>query len=211
MLAWWSGDGAKVNSLYVERGEQTLRLLEEDPVSGAVREVLNESGPTYLESNLDYGGSPERPRQRDERRGPLVLRAERLGAPVPLRCGRSADERRDLGRLGRADARRRRRRLDILHGRRPGAGSRPVLPPPLPGSRRRRQPHAPHPRGRRPRGLVLPRRERLRGHVLARGRTAADGRSGCERHAPARAGGGRHLLPDVARLETAGADHGEGD
>lgn len=58
VLAWWSGDGTKVHSLYVERGEQTLRLLEEDPVSGAVQEVLNESGETSLESNLDYGGRP---------------------------------------------------------------------------------------------------------------------------------------------------------
>ncbi len=58
VLAWWSEDGATVHSLYVERGEQTLCLLEEKPVSGAVREVLNESGPTYLESNLDYGGKP---------------------------------------------------------------------------------------------------------------------------------------------------------
>ena len=57
-LAWWSGDGTTVNSLYVERGEQTLRLLEEDPASGAVRESVNESGPTYIESNLDYGGVP---------------------------------------------------------------------------------------------------------------------------------------------------------
>ena len=58
VLAWWSDDGSKIHSLHVGRGEQTLRLLEEDPVSGTVREVLNETGPTYLEANLDYGGQP---------------------------------------------------------------------------------------------------------------------------------------------------------
>lgn len=58
VLAWWSEDATKVHSLYVERGEKTLRLLEEDPVSGAVREVLSETGPTYIESNLDYAGQP---------------------------------------------------------------------------------------------------------------------------------------------------------
>lgn len=58
VLAWWSNDAARIHSLYVERGERTLRLLEEDPVSGAVRELFDESGPTYLEANLDYGGVP---------------------------------------------------------------------------------------------------------------------------------------------------------
>ena len=126
VLAWWSGDGATVNSLYVERGEQTLRLLEEDPVSGAVREVRQRERADLHRVEPRLRGSPERPRERDERRGPLVLRAERLGAPVPLRRGRSADQRRDLGRLGRADPRRGRRRLDLLHGRRARAGPRPV-------------------------------------------------------------------------------------
>ena len=100
MLAWWTDDGARVHSLYVERGEQTLRLLEEDPVSGTVREVLNESGPSLPRVEPRLRRTAERPRERDERRVPLVLRAERLGAPVPLRCGRAADECRDLGRAG---------------------------------------------------------------------------------------------------------------
>ncbi len=57
-LRWWNANGSMVYSLYVERGEKTLRFLEEDPVAGQVREILSESGDSYRESNLDYGGIP---------------------------------------------------------------------------------------------------------------------------------------------------------
>jgi len=57
-LQWWSGDSSRVFALYVERGETTLRFLGIDPVSGNVREIISESGPSYRESNLDYGGIP---------------------------------------------------------------------------------------------------------------------------------------------------------
>ncbi len=57
-LRWWNANGSTIYSLYVERGEKTLRFLEEDPVSGQVREILSESGDSYRESNLDYGGIP---------------------------------------------------------------------------------------------------------------------------------------------------------
>jgi len=57
-LQWWSQNGSQVHALYVERGERTLRFLEIDPATGAAREVITESGPSYRESNLDYGAIP---------------------------------------------------------------------------------------------------------------------------------------------------------
>ena len=57
-LQWWSRDSSRVWALYVERGETTLRFLEIDPVSGNARVVISESGPSYRESNLDYGAIP---------------------------------------------------------------------------------------------------------------------------------------------------------
>jgi len=57
-LRWWNRNSTMVYALFVERGETTLRFLEEDPVSGEVREIIIEQGESYRESNLDYGGIP---------------------------------------------------------------------------------------------------------------------------------------------------------
>ena len=58
VLQWWSDDGQVLYSLYAERGEKALRLLKTDPDSGQTEEILEESGRTYVEANLDYGSPP---------------------------------------------------------------------------------------------------------------------------------------------------------
>ncbi len=58
VLSKWSSTGDRIYTLYLERGEKTLRLLEENPGSGDVREILNETGETYREVNLQYATTP---------------------------------------------------------------------------------------------------------------------------------------------------------
>ena len=58
VLQWWSDDGHVLCSLYADRGEKTLHLLETDPQNGQTREILEETGPTYIEANLDYATLP---------------------------------------------------------------------------------------------------------------------------------------------------------
>ena len=58
VLSQWSKTGDKIYTLYLERGEKTIRLLEEDPVNGDVREMINETGSTYREANLQYASTP---------------------------------------------------------------------------------------------------------------------------------------------------------
>ncbi len=58
VLQWWSNDGQVLYSLYSDRGEKALHLLETNPQNGRTREILNESGPTYVEANLDYASLP---------------------------------------------------------------------------------------------------------------------------------------------------------
>jgi dipeptidyl-peptidase-4 len=58
VLQWWSDDGRKLYSLFAQRGEKSLRLLDINPENGSARELLNESGPTYVEANLDYASLP---------------------------------------------------------------------------------------------------------------------------------------------------------
>jgi dipeptidyl-peptidase 4 len=58
VLQWWSDDGQVLYSLYADRGEKALHLLETNPQSGLTGEILNESGPTYVEANLDYASLP---------------------------------------------------------------------------------------------------------------------------------------------------------
>ncbi len=58
LLQWWDETGKIMYSLFVERGEKTLRLLAADPYSGKVREIMNETGSSYIESSLEYEGTP---------------------------------------------------------------------------------------------------------------------------------------------------------
>jgi len=58
VLQWWSEDGRILYSLYVQRGEKALFLLKTDPKSGATEKILEETGRTYVEANLDYASSP---------------------------------------------------------------------------------------------------------------------------------------------------------
>jgi dipeptidyl-peptidase-4 len=58
VLQWWRDDGQVLYSLYADRGEKALHLLETNPQSGLTGEILNESGPTYVEANLDYASLP---------------------------------------------------------------------------------------------------------------------------------------------------------
>ena len=58
VLQWWSDDGQVLYSLYAERGEKALQLLKTDPDNGQTEKILEESGETYVEANLDYGSTP---------------------------------------------------------------------------------------------------------------------------------------------------------
>jgi dipeptidyl-peptidase-4 len=58
VLQWWSDDGQVLYSIYADRGEKALHLLETNPQNGQTREILEESGPTYVEANLDYASPP---------------------------------------------------------------------------------------------------------------------------------------------------------
>lgn len=58
VLQWWSPDSSQIYSVYYERGEKTLRFLIEDPISGDVKELINETGSTYRESSLQYADTP---------------------------------------------------------------------------------------------------------------------------------------------------------
>ncbi len=58
ILQWWDSTGNITYSLFVERGEKTLRLLAGDARTGTVREILNETGTSYIESSLEYAGTP---------------------------------------------------------------------------------------------------------------------------------------------------------
>ena len=50
--------GNTTHSLFIERGEKTLRLLAGDSNTGEVREILSENAQTYIESNLQYADKP---------------------------------------------------------------------------------------------------------------------------------------------------------
>jgi dipeptidyl-peptidase 4 len=58
VLQWWSDDGQVLYSLFADRGEKALHLLETNPQNGQTKEILGESGPTYVEANLDYASLP---------------------------------------------------------------------------------------------------------------------------------------------------------
>ena len=58
VLQWWDNSGNTTYQLFIERGEKTLRLLAGDPGTGAVREIVNETASTYIESNLQYADNP---------------------------------------------------------------------------------------------------------------------------------------------------------
>ncbi len=58
ILQWWNKAGTEIYSLFIERGEKTLRFLMENPETGETIEVLNETGPTYREANLNYADIP---------------------------------------------------------------------------------------------------------------------------------------------------------
>ena len=58
VLQWWNSKGNITYTLFLDRGEKTLRLLFGNPDTGGVEEILNESGETYIESNLEYAATP---------------------------------------------------------------------------------------------------------------------------------------------------------
>jgi dipeptidyl-peptidase-4 len=58
VLQWWSPDCQNIYSLYLERGEKTIRFLTEDPKTGATTEKIVETGPSYRESSLQYADTP---------------------------------------------------------------------------------------------------------------------------------------------------------
>lgn len=58
VLQWWSDDGRTLYSLYAERGEKSLQLLQTDPVTGKTEIVMGEKGNTFVEANLDYASRP---------------------------------------------------------------------------------------------------------------------------------------------------------
>lgn len=58
VLQWWSDDGRTLYSLYAQRGEKALQLLQTDPVTGKTEMLLEEKGSTFLEANLNYASPP---------------------------------------------------------------------------------------------------------------------------------------------------------
>lgn len=58
VLQWWSDDGRTLYSLYAQRGEKALQLLQTDPVTGKTEKILEEKGSTFLEANLNYASPP---------------------------------------------------------------------------------------------------------------------------------------------------------
>ena len=58
VLQWWSDDGQTLYSLYAERGEKALQLLQTDPVTGKTEIVMGERGNTFVEASLDYASLP---------------------------------------------------------------------------------------------------------------------------------------------------------
>ena len=54
----WSPESDTIYTVFPERGEKTLRVLAENATSGDVREMFTETGKTYREANLIYGGKP---------------------------------------------------------------------------------------------------------------------------------------------------------
>jgi dipeptidyl-peptidase-4 len=73
---WWSDDSQVLYSLYADRGEKALHLLKINPANGKTEEILSESGPTYVEANLDYASPPN---TKILRNGDIVWFSEKSG------------------------------------------------------------------------------------------------------------------------------------
>ncbi|OYV15064.1 MAG: dipeptidyl-peptidase 4 [Methanosaeta sp. NSM2] len=58
VLQWWGDDGRTLYSLYAQRGEKALQLLQTDPVTGKTEMLLEEKGSTFVEASLDYASQP---------------------------------------------------------------------------------------------------------------------------------------------------------
>ena len=58
VLQWWSDDDRTLYTLYAQRGEKALHLLQTDPVTGKTEMLLEEKGNTFVEANLDYASQP---------------------------------------------------------------------------------------------------------------------------------------------------------
>jgi len=54
----WGPESDLFYTVFPERGEKTLRILEENAATGEVRELFTETGETYREANLEYGAAP---------------------------------------------------------------------------------------------------------------------------------------------------------
>jgi len=76
VLQWWSDNGQVTYSLFADRGEKALHLLETNPQNGQTREILNESSPTYIEANLDYASLPN---ARVLKNGDIIWFSEKSG------------------------------------------------------------------------------------------------------------------------------------
>jgi len=57
-LIWWNGDGSRAYCIEKGRGDTSLTLLEIDPKNGSVRELITETGDTYVEPGLSLGSKP---------------------------------------------------------------------------------------------------------------------------------------------------------
>ncbi|MCJ7443493.1 MAG: S9 family peptidase, partial [Methanotrichaceae archaeon] len=58
VLQWWSDDSRMLFSLHADRGEKALHLLKTNPDNGRTEEILEETGLSYIEANLDYASLP---------------------------------------------------------------------------------------------------------------------------------------------------------
>ncbi|MDX8550469.1 DPP IV N-terminal domain-containing protein [Methanospirillum sp. J.3.6.1-F.2.7.3] len=76
LLQWWDQSGNSTYMLFIERGEKMLRLLSGNAQTGVVRELLHETGKTYIESNLQYA---DRPNVAVLKNGEIIWFSERDG------------------------------------------------------------------------------------------------------------------------------------
>jgi hypothetical protein len=85
--ARWGGDSDEFFFTEGQRDYKKLELVAMDAATGATRTVLTETSPDVRRDEPAVGRPAQLARGQWQPRRDLVVRAGRLGAPVPLRCG----------------------------------------------------------------------------------------------------------------------------
>ena len=125
----WNPDSSQVAFVSTSRNHQQENLRVADAGTGAIREVLEEKGETFLESG---NGTRQLEVPARLERSDLVLAEGQLGPALPARSADRQTEEPDHERRRQRDAAAARRRSAphaVFPGRRQGSGTRSVLPP----------------------------------------------------------------------------------